>query len=85
LLLFLGFILLVLVTIDLDTDLSTEKNEIEYVIGTLTPVIHLPDLNLQSVKDFTVPCTGIINVTDDAITNRIYYNLDHGRGPPHAA
>ncbi|GEM_PF-3388745 len=85
LLLLLGFVLLVIVTVDLNTDLSVEKKEIECVFCTITPNIPHLDLNLQRVKDFVVPCVGIILMEDDTITNRICYSPDFGRAPPRSA
>ena len=84
-LLLLGVALFVIVTVDLNTELSVEKKEIESVFCTITPNVPLLDKNLQSVKDFVVPCVGIILLTDDTITNRICYSPELGRAPPCSA
>ncbi len=84
-LLLLGIVTFIIVTIDLDTELSVQKNEITQIVATLDQSINTLQLDALDNAIVEPPLVGLIPHITFLSSDNDVVTLPEGRAPPQAA
>ena len=82
LLIFMGFLLFVIITLDFDTELSVQRDEITYVVATLNNSVNTLDSGSNVSLIIDPPQTGVVQLIIPSFKNNDQITLPDGRAPP---